>query len=67
MSKVKINNLKSDECSICLERLLQPCKLQCGHIFCFLCIKGSILQKSECALCRSEIKSNYLVKPNLVS
>ena len=55
-----------DECSVCLQSYIQPCRLTCGHVFCFLCIKGFISQKLECAMCRSQVKSNYLDKPELV-
>ena len=34
-------------------------------MFCFLCIKGSLNQKNECALCRSKIDENYLQNPKL--
>ncbi len=67
IKKEQILISKLDDCSICLERLLHPCKLQCGHVFCFLCIKGFLLQSSECALCRCKIRSNYSVKPEQVS
>jgi hypothetical protein len=30
------------ECSICMEQFIYPCQLECGHVFCFLCIKGSM-------------------------
>ncbi len=67
MAKSKLEAELPSECAICLESLLQPCKLECGHVFCFLCIKGSLNQKNECALCRSKIKENYLEKPKLLN
>lgn len=34
------------DCPICLQASVLPCKLPCGHIFCFLCVKVSeIAQK----------------------
>ena len=55
------------ECPICLETLVYPCELTCGHVFCFLCIKGFVnTQNSRCALCRTEIPADYLNKPDLV-
>ena len=69
MAKRKIKKelqFEQSECPICLESWSQPCKLPCGHVFCFLCIKGSLLQKSECALCRTTINANFLNKPNIV-
>ena len=60
-------NFEQTECSICLQAWSQPCKLPCGHIFCFLCIKGSLLDRSECALCRTSVKADFILNPNLVS
>ena len=58
----------SKECAICLETLIYPCELPCGHIFCFLCIKGLIqTQSSKCALCRTDIPVNVLESPQLVN
>lgn len=55
------------ECPICLEALCYPAKLPCEHVFCYLCIKGFLnTQNSRCALCRSEVPSNYLLNPNLI-
>lgn len=34
----------SEDCAICLQPCLQPVKLSCGHIFCFLCAKVSLTQ-----------------------
>uniref|UniRef100_A0A1A9Z8W8 E3 ubiquitin-protein ligase n=1 Tax=Glossina pallidipes TaxID=7398 RepID=A0A1A9Z8W8_GLOPL len=28
------------ECPICLQTCIHPARLPCGHIFCFLCVKG---------------------------
>jgi hypothetical protein len=55
------------ECPICLEALCYPAKLPCEHVFCYLCIKGFLnTQNSRCALCRTEVPSNYLLNPNLI-
>ena len=57
---------EESECPICMQSLLQPCKLKCGHIFCFLCIKGFLNQKLECALCRTKVDEKYLEKPKRI-
>jgi len=55
------------DCPICLETLCYPAKLPCEHVFCYLCIKGFLnTQNSRCALCRTEVPSNYLLNPNLM-
>ena len=55
------------ECSICMEKYVYPCQLECGHIFCFLCIKGFVSHSGKCALCRAAVSMDYLKTPNLVS
>ncbi|XP_063698431.1 E3 ubiquitin-protein ligase rnf146 [Culicoides brevitarsis] len=56
----------SEECSICLQSYIQPAKLPCGHVFCFLCIKGISDKSPRCALCRQEISPEFLENPNLL-
>ncbi|KAJ6640661.1 E3 ubiquitin-protein ligase, partial [Pseudolycoriella hygida] len=59
-------NDKDMECPICLQFCIHPCKLPCGHIFCFLCVKGVAYKNRRCALCRRDIPAEYLENPNLV-
>ncbi|KAG8232540.1 hypothetical protein J437_LFUL012890, partial [Ladona fulva] len=59
------------ECAVCLQTCVHPCRLPCGHIFCFLCIKGTVATTHpglvrRCALCRREIPSDFLDKPTLL-
>lgn len=46
-------------CTACLEEIVQPCTLPCGHIFCMQCCYGVL---ETCALCRTPF-SNYNVVP----
>lgn len=55
------------ECSICLQTCIHPVQLPCSHIFCFLCIKGVANYSKKCALCRSDIPSNFLLRPMLLN
>lgn len=45
-------------CVACLEDILNPCVLPCGHIFCFNCCYGLL---ESCALCRSPFTKNIVV------
>lgn len=55
------------ECAVCLQNCVHPAQLPCGHIFCFLCVKGVANQSKKCAMCRQEIPSDYFEKPVLVA
>lgn len=54
------------DCSVCLQSAFYPVKLPCGHIFCFLCIKGVVLRSRRCALCRQSVSVDYLDNPTLI-
>lgn len=54
------------DCPVCLQSCFYPVKLPCGHIFCFLCIKGVVLRSRRCALCRHSLTVDYLENPTLI-
>lgn len=45
-------------CVACLEEIVQPCVLPCGHIFCMQCSYGAL---ESCALCRTPFTKNTVV------
>lgn len=45
-------------CIACLEEMIQPCVLHCGHIFCMQCCYGAL---ESCALCRTTFTKNTVV------
>ncbi|XP_050072534.1 E3 ubiquitin-protein ligase RNF146-like [Anopheles maculipalpis] len=55
------------ECPVCLQTCVHPVRLPCGHIFCFLCVKGVAFKNLRCAMCRCEIPLTYLDHPQLVN
>jgi E3 ubiquitin-protein ligase RNF146 len=55
------------ECAVCLQTCVHPAQLPCGHIFCFLCVKGVANQSKKCAMCRQEIPTDYFEKPVLLA
>ena len=58
-SKQKEDSQKPDsveDCPVCILPLKYPVQLHpCGHVFCFLCIKGVCLRSGSCPLCRADI------------
>lgn len=48
----------SKSCIACLEEIVQPCVLQCGHLFCMQCCYGAL---ETCPLCRTPFTKNSVV------
>ncbi|XP_045450884.1 E3 ubiquitin-protein ligase rnf146 [Melitaea cinxia] len=59
-------NIQEQDCAICLQKYHHPTRLPCGHIFCFLCVKGIAIQSKKCAMCRMEIPHDYFDHPDLI-
>ncbi|EFO26284.1 WWE domain-containing protein [Loa loa] len=57
-----------DECPICYQEFAYKTELpDCGHKFCFLCIKGAALRQGACPLCRKSIPCNIFLDPVLAT
>ena len=52
---------------MCQEASVNPVRLPCQHIFCYLCIKGVAARSGRCALCRERIPPGYLDKPTVMN
>lgn len=52
----EVDNSKS--CIACLEEIVQPCVLVCGHMFCMNCCYGAL---ESCPLCRTPFTKNTVV------
>ena len=48
-----------DECSICLQLMVDPCKLKCDHRFCLQCLNQLMPKQDSCPLCRVEIAEQF--------
>lgn len=49
-------------CSICRSEPTNAVRLDCGHIFCYLCIKSAAETTGVCALCRRDIPIKFNFK-----
>ena len=54
------------ECAVCLQTSIYPVQLPCGHVFCFLCVKGFTTQSKRCAMCRREVPEDFIQNPDLL-
>ena len=62
------DDTEDKECAVCLQSCLQPVRLSCNHIFCFLCIKGVTINHSQtkCPICRGNISKEDLTNPYVI-
>lgn len=51
---VPIQEIESEECSICKDSFKNPISLPCDHIFCDECISEWFEKENTCPLCRSK-------------
>lgn len=58
LNKLEDTDLKETEnnCSICLENIIDGSITKCGHIYCSDCIKNCLKYKNVCPMCKKEIK-----------
>ncbi|KAI8444156.1 Pex12 amino terminal region-domain-containing protein [Phakopsora pachyrhizi] len=52
-------NLK--RCILCLSPKKDQTSLECGHVFCWICILNWVREKPECPLCRQSVKVSQLL------
>ena len=52
------------DCAICLNFMIEPVKLKCGHRFCAYCITAAAKHNRlmKCPLCRDSCKKRFLQK-----
>lgn len=54
------NDDEDQECSICIDDIIEPTLLPCGHIFCYECIQEVTQIKKICPLCKEQISSDLI-------
>ena len=48
------------QCCICNDVYNNPMRLDCGHTYCYNCIKGWMKKKNECPNCRTSIVESLI-------
>lgn len=56
----------SIDCPVCLGPSVFPIRIPCGHIFCFLCVKGAARQANKCPMCRQQIPVDFDKNPTVL-
>ena len=57
------------KCPVCVENPMHRTELECGHVYCFLCVKGLVeyaAEKAQCVTCGQSITSGYLGKQRIL-
>jgi len=47
--------LKEADCGVCLESLVIPCSLPCGHSFCRQCLFKALRMRARCPVCKTVV------------
>ena len=50
------------QCSVCCEVIIKATTINCGHTFCEYCLHEWQKKKSNCPLCRTDIKHKVAVR-----
>ena len=50
------------QCAVCSEVFVEATAINCGHTFCHFCIHEWKKKKSNCPVCRTDIKQMVAVK-----
>ena len=62
---VTLSSGVDEECSVCLDSLVEPVITRCAHVFCQQCIMDVIASENfapNCPLCRAPVNENDLIK-----
>jgi DNA repair protein RAD5 len=54
-----------ENCSICMDCLVNPTLTTCGHLFCYDCLKMCLDDKKRCPMCKTDLTGKDLLVMNL--
>ena len=55
------------DCMVCMKLMIEPVKLDCGHLICLSCLEKTLMVKRECPACRKHIPMNFKLKVDTVT
>ena len=59
VSEQLITNEFDKDCPVCMEIMVEPCMLPCGHRFCMSCLKILFENKFQCPVDRRDIDPSF--------
>ena len=57
--------IDKENCSICMDCLVNPTLTLCGHLFCYECLKMCLDDKKRCPMCKTDLTGKDLLVMNL--
>ena len=65
LEKIKSpDNIESENCSICIDTISNPILTNCGHLFCYDCLKQCLQVKNICPICKNNLNGTELLVVN---
>ena len=55
---------ENESCSICMDVLENPALTNCGHLFCYECVKMCLSDKKKCPMCKADLTGKELLVVN---
>ena len=59
-----LSKMESTDCMICMEIIVEPVSITCGHHFCYTCISQSLEHANTCPICRGKIDDKFTLQVN---
>jgi DNA repair protein RAD5 len=57
--------IDEENCSICMDSLVNPTLTTCGHLFCYECLKMCLCDKKRCPMCKTDLTGKDLLVMNM--
>jgi hypothetical protein len=50
------------DCIVCMDKPVEPVRVQCGHVFCYECAFKWLSEKTHCPLCRTPLAEKRVIE-----